>query len=88
MSEPEKHLLITRWNGHEEELQSVINIIREDPKWYGTDEYKELLHTVGFSDAGLVKDLSGANLCGANFRGVDGSSRLWLEGQVQMCRSW
>lgn len=75
-----------RWKGHEEELKALIPIIKIEPEWEKSEEYKAVIEVLGslprfaeevkrdFRGADLEKaDLSGAKLWESDFSGA----KLW-----------
>lgn len=41
-TEEQLQALRARWKGHEDELKALIPVIRSNPKWQESEEYKAL----------------------------------------------
>jgi uncharacterized protein YjbI with pentapeptide repeats len=74
-----RHLagLVSRWKGHEKELQEIIRLIRINPDWYKSEYYKSVMGALSHKDISDItkveKDLRGAPLSGVELSDSPGT---------------
>ena len=73
-SQDQLEWVTNRWKGHEEELKKLIPIIKNDPEWDKSDEYRNLMDALEpppqWLEWEIGRDLSGADLNGLDLRGA------------------